>query len=86
MVYDFRLIPHVREYMIFDLSDVHTFLKSKIVNLQLLISFIVLYGRTLISYLAATPPNVCLLILNPFSPFTGIELKNKWRLKGNGNF
>ena len=35
--------------MIFDLSDVHTFLKSKIVNHQTLISFLVLYRQALIS-------------------------------------
>ena len=59
MVCGFRLIPHVREYVIFDLSDVHTLLKSipkafGIVNLQTcpygsLISFMVLYGQTLIN-------------------------------------
>ena len=51
MVFDFRLIPHVREYVIFDLSELQTFLKSKIVNLQTcpygsLLSFMVLYGQT----------------------------------------
>jgi len=50
MVNNFRLIPHVREYVIFDLSELHTFLKSKIIDLQSLISFKVLYGRTLIRY------------------------------------